>query len=90
MLRLYLLCVILTCCSLGTDADIAVLPVLAGASVPARLAQTLIDVGLTKPTGEPGLALAAEWGQAINAGAIVAGVGVTFIYVCLTMLPSVT
>lgn len=84
------MCVILTCCSLGADADVAVLRVLAGASVPAWLAQTLIDVGLTQPTGEPGVALAAEGCQAINAGAIVAGVGVTFIYVCLTMLPSVT
>ncbi|TNN60194.1 hypothetical protein EYF80_029627 [Liparis tanakae] len=37
------------------------------ASVPARLAQALVDVGLTQPPGVAGVALAAEGGQAVDA-----------------------
>lgn len=83
-------CVLLTCGSLGAAADVGVLSVLTGASVPARLAQTLVDVGLTQPPGEPGLAVAAEGGQAVDAGAVVARVGVTLVDVRLTVPPSVT
>lgn len=49
-----------TCGSLRAAADVGILSVQAGASVPARLTQTLIDVGLTQPAGEPGVAAAAE------------------------------
>lgn len=62
---------------------------MAGAAVPARLTQTLVDVGLTQPAGVTRLALAAEGGQAINAGAVVARERVTLVDVCLTVLPGV-
>ena len=50
----------ITCGALGTAADVGVHPVLAGASVSARLAQTLIDVGLTQPARVSKVAVAAE------------------------------
>lgn len=49
-----------SCGALGAAADVGVLSVLAGASVPARLAQTLVDVGLTQPTSVSRVAVAAE------------------------------
>lgn len=64
----------LACGSSGAAADVGVLLVLAGASIPARLAQTLVDVGLTQAAGVAGVAGAAEGGQAVDAGAVVAGV----------------
>lgn len=51
---------VVTCGALGAAADVGVLSVLAGASVPARLAQTLVDVGLTQPTSVSRVAVAAE------------------------------
>lgn len=79
-----------TCGSLGAAADVGVLSVQAGASVPARLAQTLVNVGLTQPASEPGVAAAAERSQAVDAGAVVAWVRVTLVDVRLTVPPSVT
>ena len=63
-----------TCGPLGADADVGVLSVLAGASVPARLAQALVDIGLTQPACVSGVAVAAEGGQAVDAGTVVARV----------------
>lgn len=80
---------VLTCGSFGAHAHVTVLPVLAGAPVPARLAQALVDVGLAQAAGESGVALAAEGGQAVDAGAVVAGVRVTLVYVRLTVPPGV-
>lgn len=68
------MCVVATCGALGAAADVGVLSVLAGASIPARLAQTLVDVGLTQPAGVPGVAVAAEGGQAVDTGTVVARV----------------
>jgi len=76
--------------ALGAAAHVGVLSVLAGASVPARLAQALVDVGLAQPPGVAGAALAAEGGQAVDAGAVVARVGVTLVDVRLTVSPRVT
>lgn len=80
----------LTCGSLRAAADVGVLSVLAGASILARLAQTLVDVGLTQPASESRVTLATEGGQAIDAGAVVAGVRVTLIDVILTVSPGVS
>lgn len=63
-----------SCGALGAAADVGVLAVLAGASISARLAQTLVDVGLTQPAGVPRVAVTAEGGQAVDAGTIVARV----------------
>lgn len=79
-----------TCGALGADAEVGVLSVLAGASVSARLAQTFVDVGLTQPAGVSGLAVAAEGGQAVHAGTVVAWVRVTLIDVRVTVPPRVT
>lgn len=87
---MYVWCLLLTCGSLGAAANVSILSVLAGASVSARLAQTLINVGLTQSPGEPGLAVAAERGQAVDAGAVVTRVRVTFVDIRLTVPPSVT
>lgn len=76
--------------ALWAAADVGVLSVLAGASVPARLAQTLVDVGLAQPAGVAGSAAAAEGGQAVDAGAVVARVGVTLVDVRLAVPPGVT
>lgn len=78
-----------TCGAFGTAADVGVLSVLADTAVPARLAQTLIDVGLTQSAGVTGVALAAEGGQAVNAGSIVARVRGTLVDVGLTVLSGV-
>lgn len=87
---MYIWRLLLTCGPLGAAANVSVLSVLAGASVPARLAQTLVDVGLAQPPGKPGLAVAAERGQAVDAGAVVTRVGVTLVDVRLAVPPSVT
>lgn len=84
------MCAVLTCSSLRAAADVGVFSVLAGASVPARQAQTLVDVGFTESAGVSRSAVAAEGGQAVDAGAIVAGVGVTLVDVRLAVPPSVT
>lgn len=63
-----------TCGSLGAAAHVGVLAVLAGASVPARLAQALVDVGLAESARVPGVAVAAEGRQAVDAGPVVARV----------------
>lgn len=76
--------------SLGAAADVRVLPVLAGASVPARLAQTLVDVGLTQPARVSRVAVAAEGGQTVAAGAVVAGARVALVDVRLTVPSRVT
>lgn len=65
---------VVSCGALGAAADVTVLSVLASAPVPARLTQTFVNVGLTQPAGVSKFALAAEGGQAIDAGPIVAGV----------------
>lgn len=83
-------CVAVTCGALGAAAGVGILSVLAGASVPARLAQTLIDVGLTQPAGVSGVAVAAEGGQAVDAGTVVARVRVTLVDVGFTVPPRVT
>ena len=80
----------LTCCAFGAGTNISVLPVLTSATILARLAETLVDVGLTQAAGVAGAAIAGEGGQAILTGAIVAGVGVALIDVGLTVLPCVT
>lgn len=49
-----------TCGALRTAAEVGVVSVLAGASVSARLAQTLVDVGLTQSSGVSWVAVAAE------------------------------
>lgn len=82
--------VLLTCRPLGAAADVGVLSVLAGASVPAWLAQAFVDVGLTQPSGESRLAVAAEGSQAVDAGAVVTRVRETLIDVRLTVNPRVT
>lgn len=79
-----------TCGALRTAAEVGIVSVLAGASVSARLAQTLVDVGLTQSTGVSRMAVAAEGRQVIDAGAIVAWVGVTLIDVFFTVLARVT
>lgn len=79
-----------TCGALGAAAEVGILSVLAGASVSARLAQTLVDVGLAQSAGVPRVALAAEGRQAIDAGAVVARVRVTLVDVCLTVPARVT
>lgn len=56
--------------SLRAAADVRVLSILAGPSVPAGLAQTLVDVGLTQPASVPRVAVTAEGGQAVDAGAV--------------------
>ncbi len=84
------MCVEVTFGALGAAADVGVLSVLAGASVPARLAQTLVDVGLTQPAGVSGVAVATEGGQAVDAGTVVARVRVTLVDVGLTVPPRVT
>lgn len=63
----------------GTDADVGVLPILAGAAVSAWLAETLVDVGLAQSASVPGVAVAAEGSQAVHAGAVVAGVRVALV-----------
>lgn len=50
----------LTCGALRAAADVGVLSVLAGASVPARLAQTLVNVGLTQSASVSRVAVAAK------------------------------
>lgn len=79
-----------TCGSLRTAAHIGVLLVLAGAAVPARLAQALVDVGFTQPPGVARVTVAAEGGQAVDASAVVAGVGVTLVDVGVTVSAAVT
>lgn len=79
----------LTCSAFGARTNVCVLPVLAGATVLAGLAQTLIDVGLTQAAGVARMAVASEGGKAILTSAIVAGVRVAFIDVNLTVLPCV-
>lgn len=81
---------LLTLCAFRTAADVGVCAVLACASVPAGLAQTLVDVGLAQTTGVSGCAVAAEGGQAVLAGAVVAGVRGALVDFCLTVLSSVT
>lgn len=56
----------------GTVADVGVFSILAGASVPARLAQTLVDVGFTQPARVTGATVAGEGRQAVHAGTVVA------------------
>lgn len=63
---------------------------MAGAAVAAWLAVALIDVGLTVMACVAWLAEAGEGGHTILAGAIVAGVRVTFIDVHLAVGPRVT
>lgn len=63
---------------------------MAGATVAAWLAVALIDVGLTVMARVAWLAEAGEGGHTILAGAIVAGVRVTFIDVHLAVGPRVT
>lgn len=66
--------VIPTCGAFGAVADVGILSVLAGASVPARLTQTLVNVGLAQPAGVSRSAVAAEGGQAVDAGTVMAGI----------------
>lgn len=80
----------MTSCALGTAADVGIRPVLACASVPAGLTQTLVDVGLAQPTGVSGCAVAAEGGQAVLAGAVVTRVRGALVDFCLTVLSSIT
>lgn len=84
------MCVAITCGAFEAAADIGVLFVLAGASVLARLTQTLVDIGLTQPAGVSRVAVAAEGGQTVDASAIVARVRVTLVDVRLTVPPRVT
>lgn len=82
--------VVTTCGAFGAVADVRILSVLAGASIPARLTQTLVNIGLAQPAGVSGSAVAAEGGQAVDARTVMAGIWVTLIDVCLTVPPSVT
>lgn len=59
------------CGPLGAATDVGVLAVLAGAPVPAGLAQAFVDVGLTEPARVSGVAVAAEGGEAVDAGPVV-------------------
>lgn len=79
-----------TCGSFGTGADVGVLSVLAGSTVLAWLAQTLVDVGLTQAAGVARTAVAREGGQPVFTGAVVAGIRVALIDVYLTMLPCIS
>ena len=56
----------------------------------AWLAEAFVDVGLTQAPGVTRLALAAEGGQAVLTGAVVAGVGCTLVNIKLAVLSSVT
>lgn len=73
----------------GTVADVQVLPVLTCASVSTRLAQTLIDVGLTEASSVARFAEAAEGGQAVHTGAVVTRRRVALIDVRLTVFSCV-
>lgn len=80
----------LTCCPFWANTNISVFPVLAGATVLAGLAETLIDVGFTEAAGVARTAVAGEGGQAILTCAVVAGVGVALVDVNFTVLPCIT
>lgn len=79
-----------TCGAFGADAQVGVDPILAGAAVSARLAEALVDVGLAQSAGVSGVAVAAEGGQAVHAGAVVAGVRVALVDVGLAVHAGVT
>lgn len=79
-----------TCGAHGAGADVGVLAVLADASVPTGLTQTLVNVGLTQPARVTKATVAGEGGQAILTSTIVTGVRETLIDVSLTVLPRVT
>lgn len=78
-----------TCSSFGTGTDVRVLSVLAGSTILAWLAQTLIDVSLTQAASVARTTVACEGGQSIFTGAIVAGIRVTLVDVYLTVLPCI-
>lgn len=80
----------LTSGAFWAGADVGVLPVLASAAVLTGLAETLVDVGLTQAAGVAGTAVAGEGGQAVLAGAIMAGVRVALVDISLTVLTRVT
>ncbi len=81
---------VITCGALGAAADVGVLFVLAGASIPARLTKTLVDVGLAQTASVSRVAVAAEGGQAVDAGTVVAWVRVALVDVRFTVPPRVT
>ena len=56
----------------------------------AWLAEAFVDVVITQAPGVTRLALAAEGGQAVLTGAVVAGVGCTLVNIKLAVLSSVT
>lgn len=78
-----------TCGPLGTEADVGIVAVLAGAPVAAGLAVALVDVGLAVVARVAWLAQAGEGGHPVTAGPVVAGVGVALVDVHLTVGPSV-
>lgn len=80
----------LTCCAFGANTNISVFPVLAGATILAGLAETLINVGFTEAAGEARTAEAGEGGQAVLTCAVVTGVGLALVDVNFTVLSCVT
>lgn len=78
-----------TCGPLQTEAEVGVVAVLAGAPVAAGLAGALVDVGLAVVARVTRAAEAGEGGDAVLAGAVVAGVGVALINVHLAVHPRV-
>lgn len=80
----------LTCGAFWAEAHVGVLSVLAGATVLAGLAQTLVNVSFTQASSEARVAVASKRCQSILTSAIVAGVRVAFVDVDVTVLPCVT
>lgn len=79
-----------TCSSFGADAEVGVLPVLAGASILAWLTETFIYVGLTQAARVTRAAETGEGCQAVFTGAVMTRVGETLVHVSFTVLSRVT
>lgn len=75
--------------ALRAEAAVGVGAILASASILTGLTEALVDVGLAQAAREASFALAAERGQAILAGAVVAGVWCALVDVKLTVLSGV-